>query len=273
MPEKLKLYLPALLDSTDETYSLEYLYLLPLSDLFVFSEIDVERWNSIFKSLSDVLGDFNKYDCNEEIKFYDTDSLYLYKTQKRLDSFFAENEEIYYQFTDGGKGLSLRDIACHVSEYIEPFVRDDFSVIHGDFCFSNLLFDNRSELIKCIDPRGLDESGRLSVYGDRRYDFAKLYHSVIGYYDLIIAGRFTVEGTTLKPTISFDVSQNKYQAIEDCFRKHVLEPSKYKEVEILAITINLFISMLPLHSDRPERQIAFIANALRLYRNFLELTT
>jgi hypothetical protein len=27
----------------------------------------------------------------------------------------------------------------------------------------------------------------------------------------------------------------------------------------------LFISMLPLHADRPERQTAFLANALRLY--------
>jgi hypothetical protein len=31
------------------------------------------------------------------------------------------------------------------------------------------------------------------------------------------------------------------------------------------VTIGLFLSMLPLHADRPDRQAAFIANALRLY--------
>ena len=28
----------------------------------------------------------------------------------------------------------------------------------------------------------------------------------------------------------------------------------------------LFLSMLPLHADRPDRQQAFVANALRLWR-------
>ena len=35
--------------------------------------------------------------------------------------------------------------------------------------------------------------------------------------------------------------------------------------EILGITIHLFLSMLPLHSDRPDRQQGFVANALRLF--------
>ena len=37
---------------------------------------------------------------------------------------------------------------------------------------------------------------------------------------------------------------------------------------VKAITISLFLSMLPLHADRPDRQMAFIANALRLYARF-----
>jgi hypothetical protein len=51
----------------------------------------------------------------------------------------------------------------------------------------------------------------------------------------------------------------------------VLEPSGYEEKEILAITIQLFLSMLPLHSDRPERQKAFIANAIRLNKKLKEI--
>jgi hypothetical protein len=37
---------------------------------------------------------------------------------------------------------------------------------------------------------------------------------------------------------------------------------------VLATTILLFLSMLPLHSDSPERQRGLFANALRLYAEF-----
>jgi len=35
--------------------------------------------------------------------------------------------------------------------------------------------------------------------------------------------------------------------------------------QILATMVSLFLSMVPLHADRPDRQRAFIANALRLF--------
>jgi hypothetical protein len=39
------------------------------------------------------------------------------------------------------------------------------------------------------------------------------------------------------------------------------------DTEIIAIVVHLFLSMLPLHSDRPDRQRAFLANALRLFHD------
>ena len=39
------------------------------------------------------------------------------------------------------------------------------------------------------------------------------------------------------------------------------------EMAAPAIVVLLFLSMLPLHDDRPERQRAFLANALRLFRD------
>src|SRR5699024_6250012 len=61
-------------------------------------------------------------------------------------------------------------------------------VFHGDFCFSNILYDSRGDRIKVLDPRGVSGSNE-SIYGDLRYDIAKLSHSVIGMYDHIIAER------------------------------------------------------------------------------------
>jgi len=66
------------------------------------------------------------------------------------------------------------------------------SFIHGDFCFSNIFFDFRSGRLKVVDPRGLDAQGRITPYGDFRYEIGKLAHSVIGLYDHIVAGHFSM---------------------------------------------------------------------------------
>jgi hypothetical protein len=43
------------------------------------------------------------------------------------------------------------------------------------------------------------------------------------------------------------------------------------EKNIMAMQIQLFLSMLPLHSDDSKRQDAFFANAFRLYKKLKEL--
>ena len=50
--------------------------------------------------------------------------------------------------------------------------------------------------------------------------------------------------------------------IERQFAGYTVERSSAAEISIL-----LFLSMLPLHNDRPDRQQAFLTNALRLFKN------
>ena len=47
-----------------------------------------------------------------------------------------------------------------------------------------------SETLKILDPRG--NFGIDGVYGDIRYDIAKLMHSIIGRYDFIINDLFAI---------------------------------------------------------------------------------
>ena len=64
----------------------------------------------------------------------------------------------------------------------------EFSIIHGDFCFSNILFDRKNTSIRLIDPRG--SFGEFDIYGDPNYDLCKLSHSIEGDYDFFINGLF-----------------------------------------------------------------------------------
>ena len=63
--------------------------------------------------------------------------------------------------------------------------------MHGDFCFSNILFDLGHQIVRVIDPRG--RFGQKGIYSDPRYDMAKLRHSIGGLYDFIVADLFDVQ--------------------------------------------------------------------------------
>jgi len=275
IPSELRLHTPQLLSLKGEeqsSYKLEYMYLLPLSDLYVFGSLPVQQWGAIFNAISDTLSDFKRYVPKEEdinVKIFD--SLYLEKTMLRLDSFFKNNNDIQrerkYKLGNTDTYVTLEQIAIESANFISSTSLEDVCVSHGDFCFSNILFDSKVECIKCIDPRGLLPDGTMSVYGDRRYDVAKLYHSVIGLYDFIIAGHYRLKDTEFGLSISFPILDDIQNDIFDSFSETVLGATGYGENEIIAINIQLFLSMLPLHADRPDRQTAFIANAIRLYEN------
>ncbi|EFA4503764.1 hypothetical protein DDL87_26665, partial [Escherichia coli] len=110
-------------------------------------------------------------------------------------------------------------------------------------------------------------NNELSIWGDIRYDLAKLCHSVIGCYDLIIAQKFLLEYDYVDNRIEFELYDDNYSDIVNSFLGvfNSFEEFGYTIEEIQCITIHLFLSMLPLHSDSKLRQEAFIANAYRLF--------
>jgi hypothetical protein len=140
-------------------------------------------------------------------------------------------------------------------------------------CLSNILFDSRSDRIKVIDPRGLNARGETSTIGDLRYDLAKLTHSVIGLYDYIIAGAFDVK-VALQPELClFELNiyaDERVAGVQEAFLKRRFLPA-VDTIDIMPMTIILFLSMLPLHADNPQRQKALLANALRLYAQYFVL--
>lgn len=71
---------------------------------------------------------------------------------------------------------------------ILPFLAvRQFVPIHGDPTFSNSLIDDKLR-VWFFDPRG--SFAQPGIYGDRWYDFAKVYYSAIGGYDLFNRRKF-----------------------------------------------------------------------------------
>ena len=277
LPDNLRIYVPHLVSDNTEadvaTYSLEYLYLLPLNDMFVYGNLPSNVWYQIFDSCKQVNTALASYKPEINTSPDKLNNLYLPKTLARLEEFavqrsFDINQPVIF---NGIELPSLLDIAYKTAELIPMATVDDEGISHGDFCFSNILYDARVQSIKLIDPRGVDNEGNLSIYGDTRYDIAKLYHSVIGLYDLIIANRFTLTGNVEANVFNLEFPDSaRLASIQNTFRQCFFGNSIDNEKVTLAITIHLFLSMLPLHADRPEGQLAMIANALRLYRMLIE---
>ncbi len=67
---------------------------------------------------------------------------------------------------------------------------DKFKFIHGDCTFSNLMIRDNGEPV-LIDPRGY--FGFSEIFGDERYDWAKLYYSIVGNYDRFNLKKFSLD--------------------------------------------------------------------------------
>jgi len=107
------------------------------------------------------------------------------------------------------------------------------SIIHGDLVFSNVFIIDDNNL-KFIDMRG-KLGNVLSIYGDKFYDYAKMYQSLIG-YDFILNG--------MAPTF-FYIQKNV-----DYFEKKFLEKFGQEQYRYLKyLTASLLFSLIPLHNN------------------------
>jgi hypothetical protein len=228
--------------------------LLPLNDLYVFGKQSLGFWKQVFLSAKQILLEFKDYK-QPDLDLCVYDDMYLTKTLERLESF--------KDCIEFDKYLDMTQMAQASAKYICKTTPEHIGVMHGDFCFSNILNDSRTQSLKLIDPRGIDANRNFTIYGDTRYDLAKFFHSVVGCYDLIIAGKFHFVDDF--SSIEF-FSSHELEDIERLFDEVFFHDSPISKKEIIAINVHLFLSMLPLHADRPDRQKAMIANAYRLYK-------
>lgn len=272
IPSSIKIYTPNYISDGDDYYELEYLPLLPLNELFVHGKNIELFWVKVFglcdqffmKCLNQkiVEGDLKKIQASRL-------GLIKNKTLQRFSEFVNDKQIDPYKkiHFDGVIMPPLQDIvedcilrACEMKVY--P------GVSHGDFCFSNILFDSRIDRIKVIDPRGLDADGEQTIHGDLAYDLAKLAHSVVGLYDFIVAGAFDYSLLSEDEYDRYSLTIYTDQRIRNI--QNIFMGRKYLggiDIQsVMPLVVLLFISMLPLHADNPRRQMGLLVNAIRLYR-------
>lgn len=144
---------------------------------------------------------------------------YFHKTFDRIEKIqdlvpFARNREIPVN------GRKCRNVFYHRRE-LEKAVEKlalscgQFAFIHGDCTFSNMMLRENGNPV-LIDPRGY--FGYTELYGDVRYDWAKMYYSIVGNYDRFNLKDFTLEvGEPEAEGIRLAIASNHWEDLEQDF--------------------------------------------------------
>jgi hypothetical protein len=221
-------------------YAMEYMPFPTLAELIVYGNQSVDFWRNISKKLIVLLTTMNESTAGDiEVQ----DGLFLEKTRERCANLQPE-------------------YAAQVNEmltWIEPRSRGKPSIMHGDLCFSNILYDRRSDSLKIIDPRGYSRPN--GVHGSQLYDLAKLYHSAFGCYDFAVAD--------VAPNFA---AREKCRIVCDDIIMYAAKKLRASEAELTCVTALLFYSMFPLHTDDMERVSRLLGSGIVCWMRWKELT-
>jgi dTDP-glucose pyrophosphorylase len=270
LPDNLRVLTPRIIEYNENhgqaMIKQEYYGYPTLAELALYSNLSISVWQSILSRLFQIHEVFCKY--TSAVSADNIREMYIEKTLERI-------KDLRKQGNHWEKILSQETILLNntiylnysqLTDYLETYankIADNAksSIIHGDFCFSNILFDLDSQLVRLIDPRG--SFGDAGIYGDPRYDIAKLRHSVCGLYDYIVADMFDIKGDIKMGFFSEVYAEKNNDIIERYFDQMVIEKG-YNLTEICFIEALLFISMVPLHSDNIKRQIMMYLTGIKL---------
>lgn len=157
----------------------------------------------------------------------DCEEVYINKTFSRLESVrslipFANDEFIkinahYYKNV-------LFSMPFIKSKIMQNLPRD-FCLIHGDCTFSNMLFDTFNMRCILIDPRGY--FGNSIFYGDKDYDWAKLYYSLKGNYDNFNRKKFSLLIDENKG-VELAIKSSQWEDMEEIFFELLPQVNKEK---------------------------------------------
>ena len=139
-------------------------------------------------------------------------------------------------------GRKCRNVYYHKRELekaLDKLVENGryFSFIHGDCTFSNMMIRENGDPV-LIDPRGY--FGFSELYGDVRYDWAKIYYSIVGNYDSFNLKKFRLHiPDEADAGVKLEIESNRWEALE----KDFLEMTGQDEWEIKLLHAVIWLSL------------------------------
>lgn len=251
------------------SYSMQRYHMTDLAIRYIHGAISLPEFEDILKQLFHFIKIRQTKSITAEEYEQNAKKLYIDKVAERIEA--LKKSEGYNKIASlivTQTGFRSIDEVFEKYKELYDIIRKDkkflpISVVgHGDLCFSNILYNHEAELLVLIDPRGAMTEEDL--YMDPYYDLAKLSHSICGHYDFFNSDLYEiVADEELNAHINVDANNLKYV---ECF-KTKLEENAIDFKLIRMYEASLFLSMLPLHMDRPKKVFAFILNAIAIMKS------
>lgn len=238
-----------------------------LQEQFIFGTMTDGEWLSFFYELKKYFEQTELFDTIAPDLIEENKEMFINKTSKRIDQIRSMFDEKYYIINGEIKENPLFTFRSKIVPRLMEIINDNkyASLIHGDLFFGNMMFDakEKDEKLKIIDPRG--RYGKHRTMGDKRYDFAKLNHSINGYYDFIVNGLYYLENHNT--VINYNFYDSEKQDTPKKIFELFCEENHISLRDIHFLTGILFLSMIPLHKENKNNQIMQFTQAIK----FLEL--
>lgn len=226
-------------------YEIEFIKMLDMSRIYLFANWDSNDWEVFFNQIDNYIKSLDRIQVDSNMIKNIYLKLLIEKTEMRLKqlenlNFFEQLNTNFIQKYDVDFKQSWQNLKQKVLHALENLNDQFIYNIHGDLCFSNILYSRKNKELKLIDPRGgLSQS---IDYLPLEYDMAKLSHSFLGHYDEIVNDVFLDSNVNL---IQIDFLKQQFANLL------VKNNMNYQFIRLIEAT--LFYSMLPLHADDQER--------------------
>ena len=160
----------------------------------------------------------------------------------KFKHYYDYNEKLKQRF----ELFEYKKYGIDTNDFFDPSLsslKGEYKIIHGDLVFTNIILDNAGKL-KFVDVKGMLGT-ELSIYGDKYYDYAKAYQSLVGYDEILL---------------DKEINQSYKNKLIFHFEDHFSE-NEIKRIK--KITKSLLLSLLPLHNE-PNKFKQYISLAKKL---------
>ena len=184
-------YFPKLIHYQANNIEIEFINGPTFSDLYLEGLItDIQ-----FTKLLDVMDSLHNSLISDDVILSKYDYVQFY-TKKFYERSISYEPMAWY------KESVMKTIECWLMNYLTSDITSS-NMIHGDLWFPNILLMSNNQ-IKLIDMRGLI-GDKITVKGDKNYDYAKVYQSLIGMDSIIKTGKYNVNQSLI------DVFHKRYE--------------------------------------------------------------
>ena len=255
----------------EASYAMRRIMLPNVASHWVQGAFDAEHFAQLLEGLFRFVGQRVRKEGSRDEALRRRRALYVDKVASRFEQ--LKRWDMYPRLDHAFSGVSgmggLDELyADYFTLYENVAARTkclDVAVGHGDLCFSNILYDRDARELHFVDPKGAllpDE-----MYMDAYYDVCKLSHSVIGGYDFINMFKCEMRiDKGMRAEVVPDASDLSWA--RPLFEKAVVAGGFDMRFVRLG-ELSLFLSMVPLHIDYPDKVLAYLLVA----RNIMEELT